>query len=1053
MRNLSTFLLAAVPMLVLSSAPANDPVATGFMQNKGQVVDQHYRPNGDVLYLYAGAEYRVQLRAAGFSYDLVRPVALPDAAPADFANPLDAPPQDMQFHRIDVELLGASLFSSVLEDEPLAHHLNYYTVGSPEGGATDVRSFSRIVYQDVYPYIDLEFLIQPTGGFKYNFHIKPGGNVNDIRLRISGADELRLAPEGIVMGTRFGPMTETVPSSYWQQGSTCGTAHATWRDQGNGVFGFELSGLGVPAGATIVVDPVPTLSWHTYFGGSAPDGGHVLTCFGGACYAGGRTDSPDQIATAGAFQGTYGGQEDGFLMSMTSTGQLIWATYLGGQLNDRVYDICVADSAFLGYMVGQTDTELDAGAGVGALNPPHPSHDNGFMGQFDLNTGQIFNSEYFAKRIMSIACLPNQHASVAGVAYSGVGTVGTFQPTIWGTGDAPFVAEFYQGFLGPIWSSYCEGYSQNNFVAEDLVDHVVDAEGCAYLLTHTDGPNLATPGAVQETPNGVMVMKFSPTGQRVWGSYVGGPIPAWCPTPTAIALQDDQLILASMLECDGVATTPGAWQSQFVGIENPFPVLTNTEQFLACLDTTGSTLRWCTYFGGNGYEGAWDIEPAGTDHFFVVGSSSSYTAFNTPGSLNTTDFTGTPLYRARTYISKFSRYGQLQWSTLYHTDPTSVSGCLDLQYGPGDTLWALGGGSPGPGTPGTHQPVPNANGDVWLAVFIDCNDTIGTIGPIVGDTVVCSNGVPFQCAVDSVPNSDLYEWQLPPGATIISGDSTSAILVDMGNTPGSIRVRARNPCVATPWSTIMINVDSVPEPLQITPGGNILLCDGDSVTLVAAGLSQMTWNNGSVASQQVVDTAASFWVTGVDSLGCAYASDTVDVFLVPLPYTAIVGPDTVQEGSTVNFAEVQNSGIYQWTVAGGTIQGSANNGAVDVLFPQLGQALLMVEKDTPLGCVGVDSLNITVVASSGIGINEQEVDQMRLSPVPASDELVVSGVPWKTGATVVVLDGRGATVKELMMMVTGERLVLNVSDLAQGCYALRIQSGQRLHLGRFAVQR
>lgn len=174
---------------------------------------------------------------------------------------------------------------------------------------------------------------------------------------------------------------------------------------------------------------------------------------------------------------------------------------------------------------------------------------------------------------------------------------------------------------------------------------------------------------------------------------------------------------------------------------------------------------------------------------------------------------------------------------------------------------------------------------------------------------------------------------------------------------------------------------------------------------------------------------------------------------MPLPYTAIVGPDTVQEGSTVNYAEVQNSGIYQWSVAGGTIQGSANNGNVDVLFPQLGPALLVVEKDTPLGCIGVDSLNIAVVASSGIGMNELGVEQLLVSPVPASDELVVSGTSWKAGTTITVLDGRGAVVKEMAVVSSSDRLVLNVADLAQGCYALRIQSGLRVQAKRFSVQR
>jgi len=57
--------------------PANKPefktsTSSGFIENKGQIIDQHYKPNPGVLYLLNTPGLNVQLRKNGFSYDLYR---------------------------------------------------------------------------------------------------------------------------------------------------------------------------------------------------------------------------------------------------------------------------------------------------------------------------------------------------------------------------------------------------------------------------------------------------------------------------------------------------------------------------------------------------------------------------------------------------------------------------------------------------------------------------------------------------------------------------------------------------------------------------------------------------------------------------------------------------------------------------------------------------------------------------------------------------------------------------------------------------------------------
>ncbi len=76
----------------------------------------------------------------------------------------------------------------------------------------------------------------------------------------------------------------------------------------------------------------------------------------------------------------------------------------------------------------------------------------------------------------------------------------------------------------------------------------------------------------------------------------------------------------------------------------------------------------------------------------------------------------------------------------------------------------------------------NADG-VWSLsegrVFNGC-DTIGEITTITGDTLLAAcvnqNGITY--TIDTVLNADYYVWILPPGATVVNGDSTTSITVN-----------------------------------------------------------------------------------------------------------------------------------------------------------------------------------------------------------------------------------------------------------------------------------
>ena len=102
-----------------------------------------------------------------------------------------------------------------------------------------------------------------------------------------------------------------------------------------GVYQVNYGGNGDAAVAKFTSDG--QLAWGSYYGASGQDRAHgVYADDDGNVYLAGTTESTTAIATSGAYQTTYGGDEDAFAAKFNaSNGQIIWGTYFGGEKQDH----------------------------------------------------------------------------------------------------------------------------------------------------------------------------------------------------------------------------------------------------------------------------------------------------------------------------------------------------------------------------------------------------------------------------------------------------------------------------------------------------------------------------------------------------------------------------------------------------------------------------------------------------------------------------------------------------------------------------------------------
>jgi hypothetical protein len=168
-------------------------------------------------------------------------------------------PDRRLLYRMDLTLVGCNEDAVV---EPMGvqeRYLNYYLAHCPDG-ITHVPGYASLRYRNIYDNIDL-LLHASTEGLKYEFEVRPGGRVEDIRLRHEGTDGIDEQEDGS-LHVRWpeGYTREGRPFSYQLDGDELREVRSAWRML-NGDLVFTVSSFD-PTN-TLLLDP-----WSTYYGGS-----------------------------------------------------------------------------------------------------------------------------------------------------------------------------------------------------------------------------------------------------------------------------------------------------------------------------------------------------------------------------------------------------------------------------------------------------------------------------------------------------------------------------------------------------------------------------------------------------------------------------------------------------------------------------------------------------------------------------------------------------------------------------------------------------------------
>lgn len=942
-----------------------------FIKNKGQVFDQFGQFNNEVRYVLSLKQYNVSFYDDHFSYEL-------------FSSNIEDSTQ-LNVERIEVWFNDVNSDVLISSSREIKEGINVFKNGE---SFTNIKSFESIYYHNILNGVDVEFTIQENQ-LKYNY-IVSSQSVNEINLKVKGGKVVKKDGD-LYFKARNNQIKETIPESYYLlAGNKKKQANITVNTSSNRIqyvlpknrketfiidpiaYGNEYTtyyggahldfansinvsktNQVIVSGFTVSTNNIATTgayqtsisdqdafiasfdddgnrNWATYFGGDGQE-----RCYSASLdsndniFISGNTTSQIGLATPGSFQQYIASGDDGFISKFSSTGMLIWSSYYGGDGHDLITTVTLDDSNKV-YVTGHTaSTNLQCTPN--AFRNNLSGFENAFLGVFDNNGAVIYNSYY----------LKGSNTRGEGIAVAKDGTIyfGGY------TNDSETIGfssvhqndngGFIDGFLFKLDAQYQMLWK--TYIGGELNDLVrgiaIDSLQNIYIIGKTkSGVGITTANGLQNSYSSNwdgFVVKLDSSSERKWGTYIQA---GSNEELTNIKFQDSTMWLLGITNGNDLLVDSSAFQFQNNG---------GFDNMIIKLSDTGG-LIWSTYFGETNDEFGYGINVDATNKILISGqtrSNSNLVTLNAHQSNfggNLYDGFWTKLCKPinPTILSKTGTY------TICEGDSVNVTSIYAFE----SYLWTNGD------TTNSFAITQSGN---YVLKTKDINNCPGR-SDTISVTVIPSENISLEQSSSAICNNDSvllfindiyssYQWS--------NGDTTSSIYIK-DEQPYSLSVTNTQGCQYDS-DTVTLTTAQYSYPIFLI-GDTIICSGGEAILYTNQSLSDVSWSNSEVSNSISVNSSGQYYFNAVDTNGCSVISDTVSITQVSYSSPSLV-LDTISYisvcfGDTVGLNAEDNFTAYEWS-----------NGVTSQFIEITESGDYYVEATDSNDCVGIsDSIEVVV---------------------------------------------------------------------------------------------
>ncbi len=220
---------------------------------------------------------------------------------------------------------------------PLPGKANYFLSADARNWRTNVPTYQRVRYRQIYDGIDLVFYGR-DGELEDDLMVAPGSRPSAVHFQVAGSERLEVDPSGgLDIVTGDGTLRQHAPLAYQDGPEGRSTVACRFRRTGPRSFGFELGAY--DRSRAVVIDPV--LVYSSGFGSSTisnfPNvGTSIAVDSAGNSYIAGNAFNNTILTTPGAFNTAHG---QGFVTKLSPAGDVIqYSTYFAASVNGIYVD-------------------------------------------------------------------------------------------------------------------------------------------------------------------------------------------------------------------------------------------------------------------------------------------------------------------------------------------------------------------------------------------------------------------------------------------------------------------------------------------------------------------------------------------------------------------------------------------------------------------------------------------------------------------------------------------------------------------------------------------
>ena len=547
-----------------------------FEVNQGQT-------DGSVQFLARGMGYTLFLTPgeAVLALHAAHPVAASGTRSASTASP----------SIVRMQLIGGNTKAQVVGVDRLPGDSNYFIGNDRAKWHTDVPTYAKVRYSDVYPGVDLVYYGNQEGRLEHDFIVAPGADPSAIAIGLRANEGA--VPDGrggLTLHTKTGELSLRTPVVYQEIGGQRKVIPAAYELAKNGEMKFRVGSY--DKRAPLVIDPVWVYTGEFGSLGGSTNVNGIAVDSSGNTYVAGNTTGQDHWALVNAYPNPWTNQSGGdvaFVAKINAAGTaLIYSNIFAcGSYQFETTAVGIAvDSAGRAYIAGSTGAPLPLTSDayqsniVGAVDA--------YLTIFTPAGNALAYSTYLGgsgyQYVTAMALDASNSAYITGY------TINSPFPRLHSlqSNGSLFVAKFNSaGVLQ--YSSVFGGSGSGNNATTFATAMAVDSSGFAYLAGTAVSPGIPTVTPALQTSCATtcgFVTKLGPTGGTLgYSTYF------------------PQIVNAIAVDSSGGAYIAGTTGAGFPAHQSGYQKTYgggSSDGYVAKLNVNGSAIVWATYLGGSG---------------------------------------------------------------------------------------------------------------------------------------------------------------------------------------------------------------------------------------------------------------------------------------------------------------------------------------------------------------------------------------------------------------------------------------------------------------------